>query len=212
MSASIEMVSPNTFIGIIADISRASAVSDVKELDSRRLLWVKYFLPEFMKKEFIESVVREERKPFKVNVPTKEIENLGPFFHEPSTLNHVAVRRVFTQLATNAVPVAYIPWDIKVVFHPSARTLFDNCDPAVNDEITAIFKKNGWYFRPDTSGFTIAPTFLRENLKAISDAYCEWEVIMGKYLCDAFPPPCNVFDGLGWRGDFDGRNGVEVEE
>jgi hypothetical protein len=194
MSAHVVMVGANTYIGVVAAHVREMTTDAIKQNDSRRLIWTKLILPTVMKKSFIDRVVTSQENHcsfvIDVNGPNSPLipGNLdGLDVTGLSSHYHTAYYQNFSQVTNNNVPMGMTPWQIRFQFaKPTLNTLL-TFTPGLLDEITAIFKNNGWMFWLTDMGFTITPLDLHNNLKDVSDAFLVWMNIRDKPLYEVSP-------------------------
>jgi len=194
MSAHVLMVGANTYIGIVAAHAREMTMDAIKQNDSRRLVWTKLILPTLMKKDFIDRVVTSQDNccsfVIDVNGPNSP---LAPSDLEGldtaglSSHYHTAFYQNFAHITDSSVPIGMTPWQIRFQFAKAALDLLIAFSPGLVEEISVIFKENGWMFWLTESGFTITPLDLHKNLKSITDAYTTWMDIRDKPLKDVSP-------------------------
>jgi len=194
MSFNVVMINADAYIGVVAAHAREVSMQSIKENDTRRLIWSKLILPTIMKKEFIDRVVASPenfcRFIIDVNGPNSplvpsDLDHLDT--KDLSNYHHTAYYQNFSQVADSNIPAGMTPWQLRFEFAKPTRNLLLAFSPALVDEITSAFKKNGWMFWLTDSGFTIASLHLYENLKSVSDAYFTWMDIRDKPLLDISP-------------------------
>ena len=188
------MVGANTYIGIVAAHAREMTTDTIKQNDSKRLLWVKLILPMLMKKDFIDRVVASQENccsfvidPNGPNSPLVQSDLEGLDLGGLSSHYHTAFYQNFSHVADYSVPLGMTPWQIRFQFASATLNKILAFSPSLVDEITAIFKGNGWKFRLTETGFDITPIELFKNLKNISDAFFTWMDIRDKPLHEVSP-------------------------
>jgi len=194
MSAHVVMVNADTYIGIVAAHAREVSTEQIKENDTRRLIWTKLILPTVMKKDFIDRVVtsKENFVVFNVDVsaPNSPLLPSDLLYLDTDGLSshhNTAYYQNFSQIADSNIPIGMTPWQIRFDFAKPVHNTLLAFLPSLIDEITGIFKANGWKFWLTQSGFIIAPHNLYNNLKSASDAFLTWMDIREKPLHDVSP-------------------------
>jgi hypothetical protein len=194
MSAHVVMVNADTYIGIVAAHAREVTTEQIKENDTRRLIWTKLILPIVMKKDFIDRVVTSKENfvmfTVDVNAPNSPLLPNDLLYLDTDGLsshNNTAYYQNFSQIADNNIPIGMTPWQIRFDFAKPVHNILLAFLPSLVDEITDIFKANGWKFWLSQTGFTIAPYNLYNNLKSASDAYLTWMNLRDEPLHNVSP-------------------------
>lgn len=166
----LRIAHPNTLTGSTDGISRLATLTAVRREDKVRRFWIKTILPTVTKDEFLQDLVKSDHllKVFKLD------NSDGDMDAQFSELSHVAAFQNLAQLADKNVPLAYIPWQVRIEFAPQLLPRINTVHEGLVDEMVKLFKDAGWKFWRTETGFVIAPLTMFENLRSLSFTYMAW--------------------------------------
>ena len=163
MSFNAVVPTANTFIGIVAEVTRKDLAIQAESDKLRVQFWSQYMLPK-LTDEFVSSVMKSEARTIVFSLPIPGFEDV----------KHVIVFQHYSHLSTSSLRTSLIPWQLRVVIGKPMQSLIMNPYELETKLVDKVFGAAGWKFYSTRSGFIIYPTAMFNELSDASAVFSAW--------------------------------------
>ena len=163
MSFNVTIPGANTFIGIVAEVTRKDIAIEVESSMLRTQFWSQYMLPK-LTEEFISSVMKSEARAILFSLPIPGFEDV----------KHVIAFQHFAHLNTPTLRATLIPWQLRVEIASPLRRLILSPYELEKKLAEKVFNKAGWKFYGTDTGFIIYPSVMFDEMSDTSAVFTAW--------------------------------------